>query len=72
MGGGISADRINKNTGRLLRNLKCSITLPFPFGEAQGLVEDLVVHSLNVCVVIGGKAGQHLYGNEIKIEDGKV
>lgn len=39
-----------------------NVSVPLPFGEPQGLVEDLVVHSLNVSVVVWRQPGQHLHG----------
>jgi hypothetical protein len=39
-----------------------SVSVPLPFGEPQGLMQDLVVHPLNVCVVVRGQSGQHLHG----------
>jgi hypothetical protein len=39
-----------------------SVCVPLPFGEPQGLVEDLVVHPLNVSIVVWRQPGQHLHG----------
>jgi hypothetical protein len=53
---------IRKDYHRTSQDMTTNVNVPLPFGEPQGLVEDLVIHPLNVSVVVWRQSGQHLHG----------